>query len=104
MKTVVASVVSVAVLASLSLGMAWADDVSPERIVELVEDGSIRDPRDLNRVVLELHPGATVHSTELEEEYGRFVYEVELVTADGEEWDVKLDAASGEVLKNRRDD
>lgn len=58
----------------------------------------------LNAAAVAKHPGATVGETELEEEYGRYIYQVELRDAQGAKWDVHLDAASGQVLKDKRDD
>ncbi len=41
--------------------------------------------------------------TDLDEEYGKYVYEVELRDTDGIEWDVELNALTGQVLKNHQD-
>jgi len=35
---------------------------------------------------------------------GRYLYEVELVDTDGQVWEMEIDAATGEVLKNRLED
>ncbi|MBY8948304.1 MULTISPECIES: PepSY domain-containing protein [unclassified Pseudomonas] len=50
-----------------------------------------------------LHPGSTLLDTDLDEAYGKYVYEVELQDADGIEWEVELDALTGQVLKNHQD-
>jgi len=42
--------------------------------------------------------------TELEEEYGRYIYQVEVRDTQGVQWDVELDATNAQVLKNQRDD
>jgi len=49
------------------------------------------------------HPGATVTDSELEDEYGRYIYKVELRDTQNVEWDVDMDAKTGEVLKDERD-
>lgn len=82
---------------------AAADDLGPDKAMELVEQGKIKHFRDLNTIVIGLHPGARIVDTELEDNYGKFVYAVEVRDTNGKEWDVDLDAASGEVLKNRED-
>ena len=46
----------------------------------------------------------TQEETELEEENGRYLYKVELRDAQNQQWDLKLDAATGEVLENQKDD
>ncbi len=48
-------------------------------------------------------PG-TVHKTELERENGRMIYEIEIVTADGQEMEVEIDAETGAILKIEADD
>ncbi|MBO6758996.1 MAG: PepSY domain-containing protein [Roseibium sp.] len=48
-------------------------------------------------------PGA-VQETELEREDGRQVYEIEILTADGVEMEVEIDANTGAVLEIEADD
>ncbi|AZE54423.1 hypothetical protein C4K03_2267 [Pseudomonas synxantha] len=57
----------------------------------------------LDATALALHPGSTLLGTDLDEEYGKYVYEVELEDRNGTEWDVELDALTGQVLKNHQD-
>ncbi|MCF5725211.1 PepSY domain-containing protein [Pseudomonas syringae] len=57
----------------------------------------------LEAAALALHPGSTLLDTDLDEAYGKYVYEVELEDAHGIEWDVELDALTGRVLKNHQD-
>ncbi|USW03087.1 PepSY domain-containing protein [Pseudomonas pergaminensis] len=57
----------------------------------------------LEAAALALHPGSTLLDTDLDEAYGKYVYEVELEDAHGIEWDVELDALTGQVLKNHQD-
>ena len=45
-----------------------------------------------------------MEDTELEDEYGRLIYQVDLRDAQGQEWDLELDATSGEILREERDD
>lgn len=40
----------------------------------------------------------------LEKERGRYVYNIELVDEQGQVWEMELDAATGEVLENHRED
>ena len=57
----------------------------------------------LQAAALALHPGSTLLDTDLDESYGKYVYEVELEDADGIEWEIELDALTGQVLKNHQD-
>lgn len=101
--TKLTALLAAAVLAT-STGLAQARDVGPEEMVKLVGDGTIQSFEKLNQVALAKHPGGTIKDAELEEEYGRYIYELEVRDAQGVEWDFKLDAATGEILKHRQDD
>ncbi|WP_297832232.1 PepSY domain-containing protein [Pseudomonas sp.] len=95
-----------AVFATLALtaiaGFAQAD-VGPDEAVRLLKAGTVMDFEALNKAALLKHPGTTIHSTELENSYGRYIYKTELRDAKGVEWDVDLDAKTGEVLKDKQD-
>ncbi|SEJ26866.1 Peptidase propeptide and YPEB domain-containing protein [Azotobacter beijerinckii] len=102
MKTLTALFASA--LLTASLAQAQAHDLGPDQAVQLLKAGTIQPFETLNATAQAKHPGATVRETELEEEYGRYIYQVELRDAQGAKWDVHLDAASGQVLKDKRDD
>ncbi|MNF10243.1 Peptidase propeptide and YPEB domain protein [compost metagenome] len=53
---------------------------------------------------MKLHPGATITDSDLDKHSDIYEYEVELRDAKNVEWDVDLNAATGEVLKNKKDD
>lgn len=102
MKTLTA-LFATAVLATTS-SLAMARDLGPDEALKLRDAGTILSFEKLNAAALAQHPGGTIHETELEEEYGRYVYQVELRDAKGVQWDVELDATNGQVLKNHQDD
>jgi len=54
--------------------------------------------------VLKLHPDAAITDSDLDKHSAIYEYEVELTDAQGVKWDVDLNAATGEVLKNKQDD
>lgn len=85
-------------------GIAHADDVGPDQAVKLLQEGKIQSFEKLNKAALAKHPGATIEETELEKEYSGYVYEVELRDAEGVEWNVNLDADSGKVIRDYKDD
>lgn len=91
--------------ATLALGanLALAKDVQLDQAVKLVNDKTIKSLDELKAAALAKHPGATVTDTELEDSYGRYIYKVELRDGQNVEWDVDLDAKTGEVLKDERD-
>lgn len=94
-------------VATISLALAalpvLAEDIGPDKAMNLVQKGTIKSFEELNTVAVQLHPGAEIGDTELEQEHQRYVYEVELRDAANRRWEVKLDATSAELLSNRED-
>jgi uncharacterized membrane protein YkoI len=88
---------------TLTAGLAQAD-VPVDQIPQLVKDGKIKPLDELNQIVLKLHPGATITDSDLDNHFNSYEYEVELRDASNVEWDVDVNAATGEVLKNKKDD
>ncbi|WP_110972232.1 PepSY domain-containing protein [Pseudomonas huaxiensis] len=101
MKTLTALFATAAL--ALSANVAMAKDVRTDEVVKLVQAKQIQSLDELNQKALAKHPGATIKDTELEDVYGRYVYKVELRDAQNVEWDVDLDAKTGEVLKDVQD-
>lgn len=89
---------------TLTAGLAQARDLGPDEALKLRDAGTIQTFEKLNAAVLAQHPGGTIEETELEEEYGRYIYQVEVRDAKGVQWDVELDATNGQILKNQQDD
>ncbi|TBU73629.1 peptidase [Pseudomonas daroniae] len=85
-------------------GIAQARDLGPDEALELYEAGTIQSFEKLNEAALAQHPGGKLEDTELEEEYGRYLYQVEVRDTQGRKWDVELDATNGTILKNHQDD
>lgn len=90
-------------LASIT-GLAQARDLGPDEALRLRDAGTVQDFEKLNAAALAKHPDARILDTELEQEYGRYIYQLELLDARGVQWDVELDAVSGVVLKDHQDD
>lgn len=88
---------------SMTTSLAYARDLGPDEALRLRDAGTIQSFEKLNATALAKHPGATVQETDLEEEYGKYIYQVELRDAQGVEWDIELDAVSGQVLKDYQD-
>lgn len=101
--TILAKGVVTTALLGLATCLAFAD-IRIDEAVKLQESGKIKPFDELNQVVLKLHPDANITDSEVEDAYGRYVYQVELLDKSGQEWDLDIDATSGEVLKSRKDD
>jgi uncharacterized membrane protein YkoI len=91
---------------TLTAGLAQAD-VRPDQIPGLLKAGTVMDLEKLNQAALAQHPGTTaanITDTELEHTAaGGYVYQVDIRDAKGVEWDVDLDAKTGQVLSNKQD-
>lgn len=101
MKTLTA--LSTATVIGLTASIAHARDLGPDEALRLRDAGTIVSFEKLNATALTRHPGSTVTETELEEEYGKYIYQIELRDPQGIDWDMELDAVSGQVLKDHQD-
>ena len=57
-------------------GIAQARDLGPDEALKLRDAGTIQSFEKLNEAALAAHPGGKLGDTELEEEYGRYLYPV----------------------------
>ena len=96
------NVLFAAMTLTLAAGVAQAD-VRPDKIPDVLQSKQIQPFDQLNQIAIQQHPGATITDTELDKKLGKLVYEVELRDSKNIEWDVKIDAATGEVLENKQD-
>lgn len=101
MNLLIARVASVVLI--LTCGSASARDVSDEEVARLQAAGSIQSLEKLGSAALMAHPGATITDSELDEDYGKHVYQIDLTDANGIEWNVDVDAATGKILKDHQD-
>ncbi|WP_122666274.1 PepSY domain-containing protein [Pseudomonas viridiflava] len=90
-------------LLMLTSGVVSARDISADEAATLRAAGIIQRSGQLDAAALARHPGATINDTELDEKYGKHIYQVELTDTQGIEWDVDVDAATGKVLKDHQD-
>lgn len=88
---------------AVTAGYVQAKDLGPDEALKLRDAGTIQSFEKLNAAALAKHPKATITDTELEQQYGKYVYQVELRDAQGTEWDVEVDAVNGQVLKDHQD-
>ncbi|MGE6792810.1 Uncharacterized membrane protein YkoI [Pseudomonas guineae] len=95
--------VFVAAALMLTAGLVQARDLGPDEALKLRDAGTIQTFEKLNAAAIALHPGSKTEDTELEEEYGRYIYQVDVLDAQGVRWEVELDATNAQVLKNQRD-
>ena len=68
----------------------------------LSDSGAILSLSDVLERARALRPGRVLEA-ELEDEDGRYIYEVEMLDEEGRVWELYSDARSGELLKVRRE-
>lgn len=102
MKTLTALFAAAALATTATL--VQARDLGPDEALKLRDAGTIQSFEKLNAAALAQHAGGTIEGTELEEEYGRYIYQIDVRDAQGQQWDLELDATNGQILKNHRDD
>ena len=63
----------------------------------------VLDMQEATRIVLTEFPNARIQEIELDTEDGRLVYEVELVTAEGQKKELHVNATTGRIEKVEHD-
>ncbi|MEG5263707.1 PepSY domain-containing protein [Pseudomonas sp. JDS28PS106] len=91
------------VVIAMTAHTAFAHDLDAAQGQALRDNGTIQSVEKLNAAALESHPGAKITDTELENEYGKYIYKVELQDEKGIEWDLELDAVTGQVYEDHQD-
>ncbi|WP_374439745.1 PepSY domain-containing protein [Pseudomonas panipatensis] len=89
---------------AMSAGSALAHDLSQDEALRLTREGVIRPFASLLPAALERYPGARLLEAELDRKHDTYIYEIELLTADGLVRELELDARDGRILKDKEDD
>jgi uncharacterized membrane protein YkoI len=97
-------VTTIAGLILLAAAGAGQADENPAALARLIESGELLSWETAGKKAKELYPGARVSQTDLDREWNRYVYKREVVDANGVEWDIDLDAKTGEILMQERED
>lgn len=97
----VLSVVLLLILLLSSRGVASDDDDHSARTLH--STGDIVSLETVLAKLRSIKPGRVIE-TEFEEEHGRYIYELELVDAEGQVWEYKFDAKTGELLETEQED
>lgn len=84
-----------------------ARDLDQDEALQLRQQGVIAPLEQLLGAALQRYPGGKLLEAELEEHMDRpvrYLYEIELLTADGVVREIELDAKTGELLTDKEDD
>ncbi|WP_312256374.1 PepSY domain-containing protein [Stutzerimonas nitrititolerans] len=82
---------------------AASRDLDQDEALRLRREGLIMPLETLLHQALARYPGASLLEAELEEDDGIYIYEIELLTADGVARELELDARDGRLLKDEED-
>lgn len=104
MKTVLPRTALFGLALAVLAGVTQAHDLSQDQALRLSKEGVIRPFEEILPAALSRYPGSRLLEAELEKEHGNYVYEVELLTADGVVRELELDARDGRILKDKEDD
>ena len=92
-----------AIVALFLLAPAQARDLDQDEALRLRQEGVIQPLEQLLQPAFARYPGARLLEAELEAERGQYVYEIELLTADGQVRKLELDARDGRLLHDKED-
>jgi uncharacterized membrane protein YkoI len=93
----------VAVLLELAYLPRADSGESPASAGRLLSKGEILSLEKISQKARSYKPGEILE-VELEKKHGRYIYEVEILDAASQVWELKLDAKSGQLLKMEQDD
>lgn len=82
---------------------AASRDLDQDEALKLRREGLILPLESLLLQAMQRYPGARLLEAELEEDDGIYIYEIELLTADGIARELELDARDGRLLKDEED-
>lgn len=97
--------IALLLLSLLSTGMASGgrdSDDDHDRVYRARQDNRVL-PLETILEKLNLSQGTRLLEVEYEREHGIDIYEIEYLTEDGDIFEVKVDASTGDILKQERD-
>jgi uncharacterized membrane protein YkoI len=103
MKAMLTSFLAAAMLAGGAFALpAAADDDDTAEMRALSTAAGLISPEQAIEKALAAKPGTAIDA-DLDRKLGKYYYEVEVIDAQGVEWEVHLDATTGEVKRVKRD-
>ncbi|MCS3841242.1 putative membrane protein YkoI [Pseudomonas sp. JAI111] len=94
---------SMALLLLVFCSVVMARDLDQDEALRLRQRGVILPLEQLLQQALDRYPGSKLLEAELEEKHDVYIYEVELLTAQGVVRELDIEAATGRLLKDRED-
>lgn len=94
-------------IALLACGVALAPqarDLDQDEALQLRRSGELLPFEAVLAIAFERYPGASLLEAELEQEDGRYLYELELLTRENGVRELEIDARNGAVLQDEAED
>lgn len=88
---------------ALALGAGAQARRDHESVRQLTEAGEIL-PLEIILEKARNHLSGRILEVELEDERGRYIYELEMLDDEGSVWELELDATTGGMIEMKRDD
>lgn len=83
---------------------AASRDLDQDEALQLSRAGRIMALEPLLHTIAKLYPKAQLLEVELEEHQGQYLYDIDLLTADGVARELEVDARNGQLLSDKEDD
>lgn len=103
MKLKICSSIAGSLIMLLAFFPATADDISYSEARALRESGRIMPLEQIIDIAKSFKQGEVI-DTKLEEDDDIYLYEIEILDANGRVWEMEFDAASGELMELELDD
>lgn len=81
-----------------------ADDIDQDDVLELRRSGKVLPLQRILEPVFERYPDMLILEVELEEDDGKYYYELEILVGEGMVRELEIDALSGEVVEDELED
>lgn len=100
---VVISVIVGLILLSLIPGRSLIADDDSQRARQLQQRGQILPLEQIIESAMSVKSGQILE-TELDDDDGRYIYELEILDQHGQVWELELDASNGELIELENED
>lgn len=81
-----------------------AGDTDQDEVLELRREGKVLPFQRILKSVFERYPDVQILEVELEEDDGQYLYEIDILTEDSVVRELEIDARTGRILDDERDD
>ena len=83
--------------------VSWTDDIDHDEALRLKQSGEILPFETILKKAKQHHDGKVLE-IELEKKHGRYIYEIEILDSEGILWEMKINAADGNVVSEEVED